>query len=551
MGFRSIKEDTLADMKNFNTLAGLNNSGKSNYLRALNLFFNGEVEPGEKLDFFKDYYKPDSCKKRKKKEIKIEVTFNLPNNFKFRKGLKEVERLLNPPSFTISKVWRRGETAPRIYLNNQPSPLQPDQHQKVELFLSLISFRYIPNRVLPIDVIKREHQALRDVLIRRVAKRKPRMGKNVFKSIADTSKQLISILLKELQDTIPDFGDIRLATPTSFADMVFALGYKLKEQGFEIEDSMQGSGIQSILMFNTLYLIDKDYFQKFGWKQAAIWAIEEPESSLHFSLEAKIGFFLSRIANEQNNRLQIISTTHSEVVVQYSDKCYLVKKEKNGSKSESGEVSDMLHKMTKTGVSGWQHPILKNPFEILILVDGDYDVTFWNKVFGLPRYKPKKRVNVCCLRDVTLSKKNETGGTKALIKYIKNNTKVIKNRNPQYPVIVILDWETKSEENEFKKHFNENDPIIILTWPEADANPRLGKEFTGVERFLSNRIIESIPSYKEIVFQNQSGGYTVPKNRYDQFKREVSEKIKNDLIEDDLSYAERFILDVIAALSNH
>ena len=57
----------------------------------------------------------------------------------------------------------------------------------------------------------------------------------------------------------------------------------MKVKDAEIDDASQGSGIQSLLMFETLSLIDRDYFQKFGWRQAAIWAVEEPESSLHSS----------------------------------------------------------------------------------------------------------------------------------------------------------------------------------------------------------------------------------------------------------------------------
>ncbi len=37
-----------------------------------------------------------------------------------------------------------------------------------------------------------------------------------------------------------------------------------------MDESEQVSGMQSLLMFETLHLIDRDYFQRFGWNQAAI-----------------------------------------------------------------------------------------------------------------------------------------------------------------------------------------------------------------------------------------------------------------------------------------
>jgi hypothetical protein len=34
--------------------------------------------------------------------------------------------------------------------------------------------------------------------------------------------------------------------------MVFAFGYKLGEEGLDVDDSVQGSGIQSLLMLETI-----------------------------------------------------------------------------------------------------------------------------------------------------------------------------------------------------------------------------------------------------------------------------------------------------------
>ncbi len=557
-GFRSIREDTIKDIEGFTTLAGLNNSGKSNYIRALNLFFNGEVEPNFNFYFNRDYYRADIRRKRSKKKIKIEVHFCIPDNFKFRKGLEEVKNLLMPNGnneFSITKEWTKDQPYPNIYLNNQDSPLNQDDRTKTEQFLSLISFRYIPNRSLPIEIIKREHHNLRDVLIRRVSKKKPKGSEEVFEEIAETSKRLIKDLHKDLKNITPDFEDIRLDTPTSFSDMIFAFGYKLKEYGFEIEDMMQGSGIQSLLMFNTLYLIDKDYFQKFGWKQAAIWGIEEPESSLHFGLEAQLGNFLSKITTEQNSRLQVIATTHSELIIQYSDRCYHIKKTDRGSQSETGDISEMLYKFSKVGVTGWQHPILKNPLKPLILVEGKRDVEFLKKVSEFPAYKTLNKAQICCLEDITLASpaRNVTGGVDELVKYIKDNVKVIKNRSDKYPIIVLLDWDAKNKEQEIKKYFQENDPIKVIIWNERDANPKLGKDFKGLERFMSDRIIKEIKEEKlvgTIGFPPEEK-YTLPNENRDGFKTRVAKIIQTDLKEKDLDFAKKTLQKLIESVKDN
>jgi hypothetical protein len=102
---------------------------------------------------------------------------------------------------------------------------------------------------------------------------------------------LVESLSAHISNCAPGVTKVSLATAESLADLAFQFGYKLLEGSFEMGESEQGSGMQSLVMFETLHLIDRDYFPRFGWKQAAIWAVEEPESSLNTVLEAHAGFF--------------------------------------------------------------------------------------------------------------------------------------------------------------------------------------------------------------------------------------------------------------------
>jgi predicted ATP-dependent endonuclease of OLD family len=167
-GFRSIRKGKVDDLGDFTALAGLNNSGKSNLLRALNAFFSGQSEPGRPLNLATDYHRPSLAKKQARK-IRVTVEFTLPSTFSFRQDLKPVETLLSGTTFTITREWTRRQPLGIFFLNGRALTL--DEQHKLEQFLQLINFRYIPNRVLPIDVISSEHQALRDALIRRLAKR--------------------------------------------------------------------------------------------------------------------------------------------------------------------------------------------------------------------------------------------------------------------------------------------------------------------------------------------------------------------------------------------
>ena len=115
-------------------------------LRALNAFFNDETDPGEPLNVDTDYFRPD-LRKKKRKRIRVSVTFMLPNNFKFRKGLESVKSLLGDGSFTIAKEWTRENPLSSVSLNG--SILSLDDQQKWRQFLQLIKFRYVPDRYLP------------------------------------------------------------------------------------------------------------------------------------------------------------------------------------------------------------------------------------------------------------------------------------------------------------------------------------------------------------------------------------------------------------------
>ena len=92
--FRSIVEQTI-EFDNFTCLVGNNDCGKSNILKALNLFFNNQTDFNTEFDFDRDYSKFAKKLNKKAKEITISITFNLPSNYK------------DGGEKTWKKVWRK------------------------------------------------------------------------------------------------------------------------------------------------------------------------------------------------------------------------------------------------------------------------------------------------------------------------------------------------------------------------------------------------------------------------------------------------------------
>jgi predicted ATP-dependent endonuclease of OLD family len=83
--FRSIKslDAQLADLT---ISVGKNDCGKSNILRALNLFFNNETNPGSEFSFQEDYNFFAPARARRAKEIAVTVEIEIPTTYHSTNG---------------------------------------------------------------------------------------------------------------------------------------------------------------------------------------------------------------------------------------------------------------------------------------------------------------------------------------------------------------------------------------------------------------------------------------------------------------------------------
>ncbi len=547
--FRSIRDAKLAALTDFSILAGLNNSGKSNFLRALNLFFTGRPEPELPFNLARDYYRGELLAK-KKKNIRISVHFTLPKSFRFRGGLKSVEDLLGR-DFTITKEWAFRQTDTTVYLNGSLMPLPPSDVIKVTQFLSLISFRYVPNRVVPTEIIRKEQQALRDVLVRRLAKFK-KQSEEVFKGLETTAESLVLAVSDDIRKFAPDIKKVRLATAASLADLAFQFGYKLEEGGAEMDENEQGSGMQSLLMFETLHMIDRDYFQQFGWKQAAVWAVEEPESSLNTALEARTAHFLSRVAKEQGGRLQIIATTHSDLMIQYGGNGYYIDKLPTPSKgvesiATSKTPKDLVEHSSRFGVSRWVNPVLLCPLEPLVLVEGKFDRDFLFHCFRALRIIQPPRI--ACLED--LKNDPSKGGVETLITFVKENADVIRARQSFAKVCVLLDWDSAGKVPSLSAMFKPSEPFVAMAWDVTEAN--LNFFFTqnckGVERFYPDSVLEEARSMRpDIFFDNSQGATVVRREEMAALKKLLNDVVNKGLRESDVGHAKPLVERLITSL---
>jgi AAA15 family ATPase/GTPase len=127
--FRSLYQAKLKDVGAYNVIVGSNDSGKSNILRALSLFFDGKISSSEDFSFLEDvtHSRQDEAREAKGRlTIWMRVTFN---NHEAWKTL--------PDKFSVKKVWNRYSEYPEV-------TYEAENQTSVTKYLNKIKFHYVP-----------------------------------------------------------------------------------------------------------------------------------------------------------------------------------------------------------------------------------------------------------------------------------------------------------------------------------------------------------------------------------------------------------------------
>jgi len=145
--FRSIHHARLNDLPDVVVLAGRNDAGKSNILKALNLFFNNQTDWGSDISFLEDFSRTRLREVRKetikgRQFIKIAITFNRGNHF---------EGSL-PERFLVTRTWYRDNMTPTqtddltSRFNQGLVPTNSINIAKASLqrYLNRLKYQYIP-----------------------------------------------------------------------------------------------------------------------------------------------------------------------------------------------------------------------------------------------------------------------------------------------------------------------------------------------------------------------------------------------------------------------
>lgn len=301
--FRSIREISFCP-GDLAVLVGKNDSGKSNVLRALNLFFNGTTSQNDKIDFDSDhnvYNNPN----RRAKEISVKIEICIPENYRRVNGDEVVwEKRWRSEGLVYNKyVGIRREEGPRGGVNWQEVEI-PDR-SNLHVLLRNIRFIYVP-AIKDLEYFSELRASIYDV-ISDIADRE-------FRNSSGDFEQSIAHQLEDLTNQITASLGFRsrLALPKNLSHIFESLDFLSNEQNISLDlrgDGVKARHIPLILKF----MADKKRGLQGRGAQPYnfIWGYEEPENSLEISSSVELADQFLEFAG--NGITQVILTTHSPV----------------------------------------------------------------------------------------------------------------------------------------------------------------------------------------------------------------------------------------------
>ncbi|MBD2491717.1 ATP-dependent endonuclease [Aulosira sp. FACHB-615] len=288
--FRSIVNSSFS-ANNLNIIVGNNDAGKSNFLKALNLFFNNQTEPGINFNFKTDYSLSAPKRRKKAEEISIEIIFNTPKSF------------TNNKDITWRKTWRKNYQTPYSNVKQYGNDDELEGRSKIPNWLENIRFRYIP-AIKSSDYFTSLLRDLHDVLAVTVEE-DLRQGANKFISLINNYTENITT---DIRKKIGIESSIKF--PSSLSSLFEILDFQTRIGEYNVSLTHRGDGIKIrhipvILKF--LHEQENINRKQGSLRLNTIWGYEEPENNLELSR----AFDQSQEFLSYSNNIQIFLTTHS------------------------------------------------------------------------------------------------------------------------------------------------------------------------------------------------------------------------------------------------
>lgn len=281
--FRSIKyfDSQVAPL---NILVGHNDEGKSNVLRALDLFFNGNKRHDGELNWIQDHCAFADKPSKKAERIIIELKIVPPDTFNIK------------PPVTWTKEWRKEGLVSDLF---SPNP----SRSKLGSFLRAIRYDYVP--AIKGEIYFQNLMGQLYDMLARTVEQDMRNASESFTGIINnnTNKILNNILIQlGLKTTIE--------LPSSFRDLFSQLEFTSisHEKTFPLKQRGDGIKVRHIPIVLRWLAEQANHLSAPGRpKTITIWGYEEPENNLELSR----CFELAQEFVDGAETIQTFITTHS------------------------------------------------------------------------------------------------------------------------------------------------------------------------------------------------------------------------------------------------
>lgn len=302
--FRSIKSID-ADLTQLAIFVGRNDCGKSNILRALNLFFNNETNPGVEFAFFEDYNFFAPVRARKAKEVVVRIEIALPETYHATNG----QVIIWTKRWREDGLWSEEYDyhGQRITLNRRNQEVRENvkipEKSNVHALLRKIEFEYVPaikDSDYFDDLRGRIYGIISDVAAR------------TFHESSAAFEQSIGDHLNELTASISaSLGfDTRLALPRDLYHIFERLDFLSGEKSVSLANRGDGIKARHIPLILRFMAEKKAELQRRGGAPiSSIWAYEEPENNLEIGSAVQLADELYKLTGSRT--AQILLTTHS------------------------------------------------------------------------------------------------------------------------------------------------------------------------------------------------------------------------------------------------
>lgn len=285
-------------------IVGDNDCGKSNVLRALNLFFNGQTNPNTEFNFADDHNRFAEPKAKRAPEIEVQIDLELP--FSYRQNNGEILRW--------RKRWRNdGLQADDDYWGIRREPrkrgkgynevvVDLDGRSRVPALLSKIQFEYVP-AVRSADFFR----TLRGRIFQVIANASEETVRQSSGQLEEVISTAVSGLLHDIGTELKDAS--RLSLPNDLTPLFQSLDFLAGEKSISLDS--RGDGIKARYIPLILKFIAERSREVAGIAPTFIWAYEEPENNLEFRRAQELAGAFHKLAEGELS--QVLLTTHSPV----------------------------------------------------------------------------------------------------------------------------------------------------------------------------------------------------------------------------------------------